>query len=164
MTKSVEQLVQTLDKETEIYGDLLQLAKLKREVIKAQDIDKLEEMVSEEQGLVVSLFKLEEIREKVLDKIMRDEKLDFVENVSQLAELLRADERHKILESKNKLMVLIKNVNEETRFNGRLLEDKLELINFNISLLAQTGEDSGRYSKRAGNEENERKNLFDARV
>lgn len=164
MTKSVEQLVQTLDKETEIYSDLLELAKLKREVIKSQDIDKLEAMVSEEQGLVVSLFKLEEIREKVLDKIMRDEKLDFVENVSQLAELLRSDERHRILESKNKLMVLIKNVNEETRFNGRLLEDKLELINFNISLLAQTGEDSGRYSKRAGNEENERKNLFDARV
>lgn len=164
MTKSVEQLVQTLDKETEIYSDLLELAKLKREVIKSQDIDKLEAMVSEEQGLVVSLFKLEEIREKVLDKIMRDEKLEFVENVSQLAELLRSDERHRILESKNKLMVLIKNVNEETRFNGRLLEDKLELINFNISLLAQTGEDSGRYSKRASNEENERKNLFDARV
>ncbi|GAB6107648.1 flagellar protein FlgN [Fusibacter bizertensis] len=164
MSKSVEQLVQTLDKETEIYNDLLQLAKSKREVIKAQDIDKLEEMVSEEQGLVVSLFKLEEIREKVVDKIMRDEKIDFVDNVTQLAELLKLDDRHKILDAKNKLMVLIKTVNEETKFNGRLLEDKLELINFNISLLAQTGEDSGRYGKRAGNEENERKNLFDARV
>jgi len=164
MTKSVEQLVQTLDKETEIYSDLLELAKSKREVIKAQDIDKLEAMVSEEQGLVVTLFKLEEIREKVVDKIMRDEKLDFVENVTQLAQLLKSDERQKILESKSKLMVIIKSVTEETKFNGRLLEDKLELINFNIGLLAQTGEDSGIYGKRAGNEENERKNLFDARV
>ena len=45
-----------------------------------------------------------------------------------------------------------------------MLEDKLELINFNINLLAQTGADSGRYDKKAVDEDGERKNLFDARV
>ena len=164
MTKSVEQLVQTLDKEAEIYRELLDLSSQKRETIKNHNIDQLEKMVNLEQGLVVSLFKLEELREKVVDKIMREEKIEFVENVSQLAQLLNDDDRNKVIDSKNKLLVLVKNVSDESRFNNKMLEDKLELINFNISLLAQTGEDSGRYDKKAVNEDGERKNLFDARV
>lgn len=164
MSKSVEQLVQTLDKESEIYRDLLNIAKQKREVIKAQDIDQLQSMVNEEQGLIVSLFKLEELREKVVDKIMREEKLDFVENVTQLAQLLSVDAKNKVLEAKNQLLVLVKTVNEETRFNSVLLEERLELINMNINLLTQSGLDSGVYSKKADSEENDRRSLFDARV
>lgn len=164
MSKSVEQLVQTLDKESEIYRDLLNIAKQKREVIKAQNIDQLQSMVNEEQGLIVSLFKLEELREKVVDKIMREEKLDFVENVTQLAQLLNVDAKNKILDAKNRLLVLVKTVNEETRFNSVLLEERLELINMNINLLTQSGLDSGVYSKRADTDENERRSLFDARV
>ncbi len=164
MTKSVEQLVQTLDKEAEIYRELLDLSGQKREAIKTQNIDQLEKMVNLEQGLVVSLFKLEELREKVVDKIMREEKIEFVENVTQLAQLLKTEDRNKVVESKNKLLVLVKNVSDESRFNNKMLEDKLELINFNINLLAQTGADSGRYDKKAVNEDGERKNLFDVRV
>lgn len=164
MTKSVEQLVQTLDKEAEIYRELLELSGQKREAIKNQTIDQLEKMVNLEQGLVVSLFKLEELREKVVDKIMREEKIEFVENVTQLAQLLNTEDRNKVVDSKNRLLVLVKNVSDESRFNNKMLEDKLELINFNISLLAQTGADSGRYDKKAVNEDGERKNLFDVRV
>ena len=57
----------------------------------------------------------------------------------------------------------MKTVSEENRFNNKLLEDKLELINFNIGLLAQVGEDNGIYDKKAISDE-ARKNLFDARV
>ncbi len=164
MTKSVEQLVQTLDKEAEIYRELLDLSSQKRESIKNQNIDQLEKMVNLEQGLVVSLFKLEELREKVVDKIMREEKIEFVENVTQLAQMLNDEDRSKVIDSKNKLLVLVKNVSDESRFNNKMIEDKLELINFNINLLAQTGADSGRYDKKAVDEDGERKNLFDARV
>ncbi len=163
MTRSVEQLVLTLDKESEIYDELLQVSRKKREIIKSQDIDQLESLTHLEQGLVVSLFKLEELREKVVDKIMREEKLDFVENVTQLAQLLNAEDRNQIISSKDNLLVRVKTVAEENRFNNKLLEDKLELINFNIGLLAQVSEDNGIYDKKAISDE-ARKNLFDARV
>jgi hypothetical protein len=164
MTKGAEQLVQTLDKESEIYTELLDLSRQKREAIKNQNIDQLESMVTLEQGLVVSLFKLEELREKVVDKIMRDEHIGYVENVTQLAQLMRAEDRNGILDAKNKLLVLVKNVSDEIKFNSKMLEDKLDLINFNINLLTQSGIDPGRYDKKAVNEDGERKNLFDARV
>jgi len=164
MTKGAEQLVQTLDKESEIYKELLEISMKKRDAIKNQNIDQLERLINEEQGLVVSLFKLEELREKVVDKIMHDEHIDFVENITQLAQLMRAEDRSAILDSKNKLVVLVKNVNDEVKFNSKLLEDKLELINFNINLLAHAGMDSGRYGRKATDEETEHKNIFDARV
>lgn len=163
MTRSVEQLILTLDKEAEIYDELLHVSRKKREIIKSQEIDELESLTHLEQGLVVSLFKLEELREKVVDKIMREEKLDFVENVTQLAQMLNSEDRNKIISSKDNLLVRVKTVAEENRFNNKLLEDKLELINFNIGLLAQVSEDNGIYDKKATSDE-ARKNLFDARV
>jgi len=81
-----------------------------------------------------------------------------------LAQLLSVDAKNKVLDAKNRLLVLVKTVNEETRFNSVLLEERLELINMNINLLTQSGLDSGTYSKRADSEENDRRSLFDARV
>ena len=164
MTISVEQLVQTLDKESEIYSEILEISRLKREAIRTQNIDSLEKLVTEEQGLVVSLFKLEELREKVVDKIMRDEKIEFVENVTELAQMLRPDDRNRVIDSKNRLLVLVKNVSDEARFNNKMLEDRLEIINHNIELLTRSEDESGRYDKSASNKDGERKNLFDVRV
>ncbi|HAS73334.1 MAG TPA: hypothetical protein DCS67_04235 [Clostridiales bacterium UBA8960] len=164
MTISVEQLVQTLDKESEIYSEILELSRKKREAIRMQSIETLEKVVTEEQGLVVSLFKLEELREKVVDKIMRDEKIEFVENVTELAQMLKAEDRNRIMDSKNRLLVLVKNVADEARFNNKMLEDRLEIINLNIELLTRSEDESGRYDKSASNKDGERKNLFDVRV
>lgn len=164
MTIGVEQLVQTLDKESEIYSEILEISQKKREAIRTQNIGTLEALVTEEQGLVVSLFKLEELREKVVDKIMRDEKIDYVENVTQLAQLLKADDRNRIMDSKNRLLVLVKNVADEARFNNKMLEDRLEIINLNIELLTRSEDESGRYDKSASSKDGERKNLFDVRV
>lgn len=166
MTKGAEQLVQTLDKESEIYSELLDLARQKRDIVRAQNIqvDVLEKIINQEQGLVVSLFKLEELREKVVDKIMRDERIEFVENVSQLVQLMRHEDRKHILESKNRLLTLVKNVADESRFNNKMIEDKLEMINLNIELMTGLGIDAGNYDRKAENKDGERKNLFDVRV
>lgn len=164
MTIGVEQLVQTLDKESEIYSEILEISRKKREAIRTQDIGSLEKLVTEEQGLVVSLFKLEELREKVVDKIMRDENIEYVENVTQLAQLLKADDRNRIMDSKNRLLILVKNVADEARFNNKMLEDRLEIINLNIEMLTRTEDESGRYDKSASSKDGERKNLFDVRV
>lgn len=166
MTKGAEQLVQTLDKESEIYSELLDLARQKRDIVRAQNIqvDVLEKIINHEQGLVVSLFKLEELREKVVDKIMRDERIEFVENVTQLVQLMRHEDRKHILESKNRLLTLVKNVADESRFNNKMIEDKLEMINLNIELMTGLGIDAGNYDRKAENKDGERKNLFDVRV
>jgi hypothetical protein len=164
MTKSVEQLILTLEKESEIYREILEISTKKREAIRGNQIENLEALAGHEQALVVTLFKLEELREKVLDLILRELKIDHIDNVTQLAQFLLPEERQKVLSAKDELIVLVKNTVDENRFNNRMIEDKLELIEFNIGMLTQMSDDSGKYDKKAVNEAYERKNIFDARV
>ncbi|GAU75674.1 flagellar protein FlgN [Fusibacter sp. 3D3] len=164
MSKSVEQLIITLEKEREVYQDVLEISQKKRASIKEQRISDLEKFVSEEQGLVVTLFKLEEIREKVVDLVMREHNLEFVENVTQLAQFLDPNEKKLVLEAKNNLVVLVKNVADENKFNSKLIEEKLNMINFNLDLLTQVSDESGQYNKKAITDDSERKNIFDARI
>lgn len=164
MSKSVEQLITTLEKEKEIYKDVLEISRKKRASIKEQRISDLEKFVNEEQGLIITLFKLEEIREKVVDLVMREHNLEFVENVSQLAQFLEADEKRLVLEAKNDLFVLVKNVADENKFNSKLIEEKLNMIKFNLDLLTQVTDESGQYNKKAITDDSERKNIFDARI
>ncbi|MDW7662748.1 MAG: flagellar protein FlgN [Bacillota bacterium] len=164
MTKSVEQLILTLEKESEIYREILVISTKKREAIRGNQIENLEALAGHEQALVVTLFKLEELREKVLDLILRELKIDHIDNVTQLAQFLLPEERKKVLSAKDELIVLVKNTVDENRFNNRMIEDKLELIEFNIGMLTQVSDDSGKYDRKAVNDAYERKNIFDARV
>ncbi len=164
MTKSVEQLVLTLNKEEEIYREILNLSKRKRVAIKEQKMSELEALATEEQGLVITLFKLEEIREKVVDLVLRENNLEFVENVTQLMQFLPTDERKLVSDAKNKLLVLVKNVADENRFNSKLLEEKINLVNFNIDLLTQLSSENAQYTKDAVDDQVQRKNIFDVRV
>ena len=164
MTKSVEQLIQTLNKESEIYREVLEISSKKREAIRTQEVEEIEKLASYEQSLVVALFKLEELREKVIDVIMRDFNVDSVENVSDLVKYIPAEERGAVINAKNELLVLVKNAVDENKFTSRLLEEKLNLISININLLTQVSDDSGQYDKGANNDTYERKNIFDVRV
>lgn len=164
MSKSVEQLILTLNKEEEIYRDILEVSKKKRKAIREQQIAELEALTNYEQGLVVTLFKLEEIREKVVDLVMREHHLDFVDNVTQLAQYLETEDRVQVIDAKNSLLVMVKNVSDENKFNGKLIEERLNLINMNIDLLTQISDDGGKYNNRAISDENERRSIFDRKV
>lgn len=164
MSKSVDQLVLTLNKESDIYTEILELSKKKRQVIRANQLDELSEVTSYEQGLVVTLFKLEEIREKVVDMVMREQGIEEAENLTDIARYLNREDRERMLNAKDRLVVLVKNVSEENRFNNRVLEERLQMINLNIELMTQMNDDSGKYTDKAVNEDVERRAIFDRRV
>ncbi|MDK2867128.1 MAG: hypothetical protein PWP38_1443 [Clostridiales bacterium] len=164
MSKSIDQLILTLNKESDIYAEVLELSKKKREAIKANALEELSEITTYEQGLVVTLFKLEEIREKVVDMVMRENHIETAENLTEITKSLSYEDRSKVLNAKDRLMVLVKNVTEENRFNNRVLEERLQLINLNIELMTQIGDDSGKYNRKAVSEDQEHKSIFDRRV
>jgi len=164
MSKSVDQLVLTLNKESDIYTEILELSKKKREAINTNQLDELSEVTRYEQGLVVTLFKLEEIREKVVDMVMREQGIEHAENLTDIARYLERQDRERMLNAKDRLVVLVKNVSEENRFNNRVLEERLQMINLNIELMTQMSDDSGKYTDKAMAEDGERRAIFDRRV
>lgn len=164
MSKWIDQLVETLTKETEIYQDVLKLSIEKREAIKTQDIQKLEKVTAGEQALIVTLFKLEEIREKVTDGLMQEMGVDHIETLDQLTKFMVPSDRDVIQKAKQDLFIVVKNVSDENKFNTKMMEDKLEWIQLNLELLTSVSNDSGKYDKDAVNDTYERRNIFDARV
>lgn len=164
MSKYIEQLVETLTKETEIYHDVLKLSIEKREAIKTQDIQRLEKVTASEQALIVTLFKLEEIRERVTDGLMQEMGVDHIETLEQLTKFMVPQDRELVQKAKQDLFVVVKNVSDENKFNNKMMEDKLEWIQLNLDLLTSVSNDSGKYDKDAVNDTYERRNIFDARV
>ncbi len=164
MSKPILDLIQTLNKETEIYREVLALSLEKREAIKGQNVEALEKITGHEQALVVTLFKLEELREKAMDQIMTGLGVHALETLDDLIPLLMPEDQERVKGAKRDLLVVVKNVSDETRFNTKLMEDKLEWIQLNIDLITQVSADSGKYGKDAVEKAYERKNIFDARV
>lgn len=141
MNKSIEQLMASLDKASEIYAELNTIALRKRVLIQEQQVDQLEKEVATEMGLVASLYKLEEIRGKIVDKLVEERGLMNIENITDIANQLPPDERRALVDKKNKLLIGIKTVGEETRFNSKLLEDKIAMIDLTIQLMGEEGLD-----------------------
>lgn len=158
MKRTIEQLVASLDKANEIYAELIDIAKEKRSAIKNQEIERLDKYTNHEMGLVAALYKLEEIRAKIIDRLIQDYGMLNVKNLSQLAQNLDEDERKKVIDAKNRLIIGIKNISDETKFNNRLLEDKIALIDLSLQMLTDAPEDDGYGSK------GEQKSIMDLRV
>lgn len=164
MSKWLDQLIETLNKETEVYHDVLKLSLEKRDAIKNQDIQKLEKVTGKEQALIVTLFKLEELREKVLDGLMQEMGVDHIETLDELVNFMVPQDRDRIRDAKQELFVVVKNVSDENKFNNKMMEDKLEWIQLNLDILTTVSDDSGKYDKDAVNDTYERKSIFDVRV
>lgn len=158
MKKNIEQLIASLDKANEIYSELIDIAENKREAISSGEIEELEKITNHEMGLVAALYKLEDIRTRIVDRLVNENGLRDIENISQLAEQLKGEDRQKVLDAKNKLLVGIKTVSEETRFNSKLIEEKISLIDLSIQMLTDSEDDDGYSSK------GERKSVIDARI
>lgn len=157
MNKNLELLIGSLDKANEIYSELIDISEKKRAYINDQKVDELEKLVNREMGLVGALYKLEDIRGKAADGYAKDIGSGEFKTITDLANQLPAEERRQVLDRKNKLLVGIKTVSEETRFNNKLLEDKIALIDLSIQMLTE-GEDMG-YE-----EGKDRKNIVDIKV
>ncbi len=157
MNKNLELLFGSLDKANEIYAELLDISAKKRALIGEQRVDELEKLVNREMGLVGALYKLEDIRGKIVTELVEKDGYKEFNTISDLANQLDGDERRLLVEKKNKLLVGIKTVSEETKFNSKLLEDKIALIDLSIQMLTESDIEDG-YGK------GERKSIFDVRI
>lgn len=164
--KSVEQLILTLNKEYDIYEEVLKLAKEKRRIIIEGRVKELDGITRKEQSIIVTLGKLENIREAVVNNIIKEMEIkDDVENITSLVKYLDDEDREKVLEIKEKLVKLLDEVKKENDLNSQLIKQSLEYIEFNKNLLTSLENQGLTYGANA-NEKNVKvkNNLFDMKV
>ncbi|MGB3367550.1 MAG: flagellar protein FlgN [Acidaminobacteraceae bacterium] len=164
MINLINELVDALDKECDIYSELSEIADNKKQIIIDGKIKELDKITIREQGLAMTLVRLENIREKIVDKIMLELNLTNIETISELISKLDIESKVKLNKSKDKLIGAIKDIKNKNELNGELIKQSLKYIDFNIELLAGLEEDN-KYKATGENPEMiQRKSMFDFKV
>lgn len=138
MASLIEELIDTLKKENEEYGRLLDLSKRKAAVIVARDIPALEKITDDEQIVVSAIGNLDAKRAQVTadiaDVINKD-----VESLklSVLIDLLskQPEEQKALSEIHDKLKVTVDNVRMINESNRQLIEQSLEMVEFDLNMV-----------------------------
>lgn len=165
MSEFVDQLIMALEKEEEIYNEILELFNNKKRAIIDGDIKKLENVVTEEKALAISLVKLDNIRIRIVNEILRENDIESVDNITELSEYIDENSKKQILDLKSKLNVVINKVRSENELNNDLVKQQLDYINLNVDLMTNIDLGSNNYGKKATDDvKRGRKNLFDARI
>jgi|LSQX01.3.fsa_nt_gb flagellar biosynthesis/type III secretory pathway chaperone len=119
MPNNQDSLMEILKKEHELYDKLYSIAGKKKDVLLAEEIDQLAEIVLEEEGFLLEIRKLEE------------ERLVLEEGLTDL--------KDEVIELKKELVNLAERIKERNYLNRKLIENSLSLINLNLNLIKNHG-------------------------
>lgn len=169
MASLVDELIDVLDKEYEIYSSLIPIANEKTHIIVNNDTEALQEITAKEQEAIDQITALENKRGRIMEDIKtvlgkKDENL----NLSTLIRLLEQQKEQRTLSLlHDKLKETVNRLLEINNRNKSLIEQSLEMIDFNMNFLhsARMSPGNNTYTKFASqsNGKTWETGLFDAK-
>lgn len=138
MASLIEELIDTLGKENTEYEKLLELSRLKGEIIVRRDIAALEKITDDEQDVLTRINNLDAKREEVTRDIANVINKDVEElKLSVLVGLLeKQPKEQKALSSiHDKLKTTVSNVRSINENNRQLIAQSLEMVEFDLNMI-----------------------------
>lgn len=160
----IDDLINALQKEHEIYIELADIADRKKQIIIDGKIKDLDKITIKEQGLVMSLVKLENYREKIIGKILKELDLKNIETITELISHLDEESKTRLNDVKEKLLDITEDIKNKNELNEKLIEQSLKFIDFNIELIAGLEEDAKYASDGKDPKYIQKKSIFDVKV
>lgn len=138
MASLMEVLIDVLDKESQEYERLLDLSLRKTPVIVSENLEELTRITDEEQIIVSRINHLDNQRAEAINDIAnvlnKDvNKLKIVDLVKMLA--ARPEEQEKLATVFDRLQQNVRGVKRANEQNRVLLQEALELVQFNMNVL-----------------------------
>ena len=138
MASLMEVLIDVLEKENQEYEQLLDLSMRKTPVIVSEDLDELSKITDEEQIIVSRINHLDTQRNEAINDIAnvlnKDvDQLKIVDLIKMLA--ARPEEQAKLAAVHDKLKENVRNVKRTNEQNRELIQQALELVQFNMNVL-----------------------------
>lgn len=168
MASLIEELITTLKEETVEYEALLELSTEKTGIIVRDDIQNLNEMVVKEQSHLDRIANLEKKRTEVMKDIAivlnKDVNTLTVKGISELLEGQKK-EQQELSQTRDKLKKLLTGVEAVNEMNKGLIEEALEMINFNINYINGLSQlpETANYTRDAYNQNQMGLSTFDAK-
>ncbi len=154
MASLMEEFIATLRGEQEIYQQLIPISEQKTKVLVEGDLTGLERVTGQEQELLDRVYNIDKHREKILSQIgvvlnRKPEELDLT-TLARLMERQPKEQKelHEIHDALRQVMKRLVSVNEK---NKDLIENSLEMIEFNMNFIQSTrmSPGSNNYTKSA---------------
>lgn len=141
MAGLIDELVNTMSLENDIYKELIPIVSEKTQAIINNDLTTLQSITDKEQLTIERIGSLERKREEVIKNIgivlSRDpSKLDMKELIRIMAK--QPEEQRKLAQIHDELSATIKTLVRLNERNKALIDQSLEMINFNINILQST--------------------------
>ena len=156
MASLMEVLIDVLEKENQEYERLLVLSMKKTPVIVSEDLDELSKITDEEQIIVSRINHLDAQRNEAINDIAnvlnKDvDHLKIVDLIKMLA--ARPQEQEKLAVVFDKLQENVRNVKRINEQNRQLIQQALELVQFNMNVLQSVNKapETANYNKGAYN-------------
>ena len=156
MASLMEVLIDVLEKENQEYEKLLTLSMKKTPVIVSEDLEELSKITDEEQIIVSRINHLDNQRNEAINDIAnvlnKDvSQLKIVDLIKMLA--ARPEEQAKLAAVFDKLQENVRNVKRTNEQNRELIEQALELVQFNMNVLQAVNKapETANYNKGAYN-------------
>lgn len=141
MASLIEELITTLEKENEIYAELLPIQEKKKKVIIVNDLKALQEITVKEQEVIVQIGALEKKRQEVVRNIGIVINHDPAAlDLPTMIELLEKQPEEKkrlslVYDSLKQTVHRLVDINE---LNKSLIEESLDMIEFNMNFIQST--------------------------
>ena len=154
MASLTEELIIVLKEEYGIYQQLIPITEKKTKVIIQNDLKALQEITESEQRAIEKLNTLERRREEIIVNmgtfLNRDPRTLKLKNMVKLLEK-RPEEQKKLAELYDLLTASIKKLSESNERNKVLINQSLEMIQFEMNLVqsARLAPGSSNYNKQA---------------
>ena len=139
MASLMEDLFTALSGEKEIYEKLIPVSEKKTEILTRGDLKELEEVTQEEQALVEKATAIGKKREEVNIGVVLNRDASTLD-LTTLATLLEKQpgERKKIAQLHDELKVIMRRLVDINEKNKNLIENSLEMIEFNMNFIQST--------------------------
>ena len=141
MASLMEELFTALEGEKEIYEQLIPISEKKTGVLIRGELKELEEVTQEEQRLIEKASALGKKREEVIANIGVVLNKDAATlDLSTLAELMgkQPEEKERLVQLHDSLKVIMKRLVGINEKNKNLIENSLEMIEFNMNFIQST--------------------------
>lgn len=146
MANLIEELIDTLDREERMYADLIPVQEEKIRAVVASDLDALARISGEEQKLVDDVGILEHKRQQITNDIATVlGKVPGTMNLEQVVQALKnqPEEQKQLQKLHDRLRRTVARLQELNIQNKKLLEEALEMVEFNMNVIRSTRMSSG---------------------
>lgn len=162
-TVIIDKLIEILNKEVAVYEGVMKLANEKTDVIIAGKVSELEGITKLEQSSIITLSKLEEEREALVEQLATELNMEPSElTLKSLMKQLPKEQSKKLKGCYDAFPKIFNDLRNANVLNSKLIRSSLDYIDFSMNVLTSTGA-TGNYGI-SGQPDDSKKNFFDLKL